>query len=104
MKARTTLAALLITLAPAIALAQSNSNSGVGDSSAQNGNSAADKGNSGWGGAAKSSGSQGHPIDQTTGKEVEVHDEALAKNRTPLASGQDLKGPPVQLPPSKIPE
>jgi hypothetical protein len=66
-----------------------------------------EKGSTGWGGGSKdqptqSSGSAGNPM--TNGKPVEVHDQAEAKNQAPLATGEDLKGPAVQLAPSKTPE
>ncbi len=61
-----------------------------------------DKGNTGWTG-----GSGYQPTQEngggTTGQNT-VHDEDRAKTQPVEASGQDLKGPPQQLPPSKTPE
>jgi hypothetical protein len=68
-----------------------------------------EKGSAGWSGAPKdqptqSTGTPGHPLDSGTGKEVETHDKELARDQSPLASGKDLNGPPIQLPPSKTPD
>ena len=65
------------------------------------------KGSTGWSGGSKDqvtqgSGSADNP--QVNGKPVEVHDQAEAKDQAPLATGEDLKGPAVQLAPSKTPE
>ena len=64
-------------------------------SQAQNG--PAEKGSTGWSGGSKDQPSQ-------SGTYPEVHDEDQARNQPPLATGKDLKGPPIQLPPSKTPE
>jgi hypothetical protein len=82
---------------------------------AQNTGGDQEKGSTGWSGGAKDQvnqqanqnapkGTQGDPIDATTGQKVTVHDEALAKDQGPIATGEDLKGPAVQLAPSKTPE
>jgi hypothetical protein len=68
-----------------------------------------EKGATGWSGAPKdqptqSTGTSGHPLDSGTGKEVKTHDEERARDQPPLASGKDLNGPPIQLPPSKTPD
>jgi hypothetical protein len=68
-----------------------------------------EKGSTGWSGAQKdqvtqSKGSQGHPVDQTTGQAVTVHDEAEKNQQPAMATGQDLKGPPKQFAPSQTPE
>jgi hypothetical protein len=57
------------------------------------------KGNTGWTGGAAD-----QPTQSTDGKKIEVHDEARAKDMPLTASGEDLKGPPQQLAPSKTPE
>ena len=77
--------------------------------SAQNGAGDREKASTGWSGGAKdqpsqSAGTPGHPLDSTTGKEVEVHDQQKARDQPALATGKILNGPPVQLPPSKTPE
>jgi hypothetical protein len=66
-----------------------------------------EKGSTGWSGGSKDqvtqgSGSAGNPL--VNGKPVEVHDQAEAKQQAPIATGEDLKGPAVQLAPSKTPE
>jgi hypothetical protein len=68
-----------------------------------------EKGSTGWGGGSKdqvtqnqNNGSAGNPM--VNGKPVVVHDQAEAKDQTPIATGEDLKGPAVQLAPSKTPE
>src|SRR5476651_2104921 len=61
-----------------------------------------EKGSTGWSGGSKDQNSQGQAA--TTGQQVQTHDEAEAKNQAPLATGEDLKGPAVQLAPSKTPE
>lgn len=53
---------------------------------------------------SQSTGTPGHPVNPSTSKEVEVHDEQQARNQPPLATGKDLKGPSTKLPPSKTPE
>ena len=68
-----------------------------------------EKGSTGWSGAPKdqptqSTGIPGHPLDSGTGKEVKTHDEERARDQPPLASGKDLNGPALQLPPSKTPD
>jgi hypothetical protein len=68
-----------------------------------------EKGSTGWSGAPKdqptqSTGIPGHPLDSGTGKEVKAHDEERARDQPPLASGKDLNGPALQLPPSKTPD
>lgn len=66
-----------------------------------------EKGSTGWSGGSKdqvTQGSQGDPAKATTGQKVQVHDDALAKDQAPIATGEDLKGPPAQLAPSKTPE
>jgi hypothetical protein len=68
-----------------------------------------EKGSTGWSGAPKdqptqSTGTPGHPLDSGTGKEVKTHDEERARDQPPLASGKDLNGPALQLPPSKTPD
>ena len=42
--------------------------------------------------------------DATTGQSPTVHDESEAKDQPEVATGEDLKGPPRQFPPSKTPE
>jgi hypothetical protein len=99
-------AAALIAI-PALGQAQDErSASGATSQQGNQGNKGPDqeKGSTGWGGGSKAQGSAGHPIDQTTGKEVEIHDESEASQQAPIATGADLKGPPAQLPPSKTPE
>ncbi|MGC1701489.1 MAG: hypothetical protein WA796_22630 [Pseudolabrys sp.] len=44
---------------------------------------------------------QGKPTDATTGQGVTLHDESEAKDQPAVATGQDLKGPARQFPPSK---
>lgn len=66
------------------------------------------KGNTGWTGGAQdqptqSGNSQAKPA-ETSGQKVEIHDEARAKDQPPVATGEDLKGPPAQFAPSKTPE
>jgi hypothetical protein len=68
-----------------------------------------EKGSAGWSGAPKdqptqSTGIPGHPLDSGTGKEVKTHDEERARDQPPLASGKDLNGAALQLPPSKTPD
>jgi hypothetical protein len=74
------------------------------------------KGATGWSGGARDQPSQpggdkaAAPADaaakpaETTGRTVEVHDEALVKDQPLMATGEDLKGPPAQFAPSKTPE
>jgi len=62
------------------------------------------KGATGWGGAANDQKSQSQAPAQTSGQKVETHDEAKAKDQPAIATGEDLKGPPTQLAPSKTPE
>jgi hypothetical protein len=66
---------------------------------ATSGTAPENKGNTGWTGGAAD-----QPSQSTDGKKIEVHDEAKAKDATPTASGEDLKGPAQQLAPSKTPE
>ena len=99
--------AAALTLLPSLSQAQNSGAPPQGSpDSAQQGNTGPDqeKGSTGWGGGSKVQGSQGHPIDPMTGQAVQVHDEAEAKDQPPLASGEDLKGPAVQLAPSQTPE
>jgi hypothetical protein len=70
---------------------------------AASGTAPENKGNTGWTGGAADQPSQNKP-GETTGQKVEIHDEAKAKDATPTASGEDLKGPPQQFAPSKTPE
>lgn len=68
-----------------------------------------EKGATGWSGGhrdqpSQSKGSQGHPVDQTTGQAVTVNDDAEKASQPAMATGQDLKGPPQQFAPSKTPE
>jgi hypothetical protein len=81
----------------------------LASTSAQNSASDQEKGSTGWSGGSKdqpsqSTGTPGHPVNPSTSKEVEVHDEQQARNQPPLATGKDLKGPSTKLPPSKTPE
>lgn len=77
---------------------------------AQNSGPDQEKGSTGWSGGSKDQpnqqqqGSQGNPIDATTGQKVEVHDEAKANDQPAMATGEDLKGPPQKFAPSKTPE
>ena len=67
-----------------------------------------EKGSTGWSGGSKDqptqARSQSDPANATAGQKVQVHDESLAKDQAPIATGEDLKGPPAQLAPSKTPE
>ncbi len=58
-----------------------------------------EKGSTGWGGGSKDQPTQG-----SGAQKVVVHDEARAKDQPVIATGEDLKGPPTQLAPSKTPE
>jgi hypothetical protein len=77
---------------------------------AQNPSADHEKGSTGWSGGSKdqpsqqAQGSQGNPVDATTGQNVEVHDEDKAKDHPFMATGEDLKGPAQQFAPSKTPE
>jgi len=98
----------LIVLAAAASLALSTA-AFAQNATGGNGDSPQNKGSTGWTGAhpetgGASVGTQGNPKDATTGKSVEVHDQAAAKSQPTVASGEDLKGPPQQFPPSKTPE
>lgn len=62
-----------------------------------------EKGSTGWSGGSKDQPSQS-VTRETTGQGSAVHDQALAKDQAPVATGLDLKGPPVQLAPSQTPE
>jgi hypothetical protein len=99
--------AVVFLMAPSAAIAQ-NASSG-GGTSPQN------RGSTGWTGAHpetggatldqnKPKGQPGSPIDATTGQSVTVHDESEARSQPPIATGEDLKGAPRQLAPSKTPE
>lgn len=76
------------------------------------GTSPQNKGSSGWtgghpetgGATTEGSGQASKPKDATTGQGVQVHDEAEAKDQPTMATGKDLKGPPMQFAPSKTPE
>jgi hypothetical protein len=87
------LSALTLTAAVATSLAQNT----AGDH---------EKGSTGWSGGSKDQPSQsaGTPGNPAAGAKAEVHDQAQAGAQPALASGKDLKGPPIQLPPSKTPE
>jgi hypothetical protein len=63
-----------------------------------------EKGSTGWGGGSKDQVSQSAGNPTTNGKAVEAYDQAEAKDQPPIATGEDLKGPAVQLAPSKTPE
>lgn len=67
-----------------------------------------EKGSTGWSGGSKDQVGQSakgsETTGQATGQKVQVHDEALAKDQPLLATGEDLKGPPVRLAPSQTPE
>jgi hypothetical protein len=77
-----------------------------------NGDSPQNQGSTGWTGAhpdtggatAKDAGTQGNPKIATTGQPVIVHDDAEIKDQPVTATGEDLKGPPMQFAPSKTPE
>ena len=56
------------------------------------------------GSTQQSTGTPGHTKVDTTGQKVEVHDQAEAKNRPLLATGEDLQGPTKQFPPSQTPK
>ncbi|HEY4142647.1 MAG TPA: hypothetical protein VGM57_14595 [Pseudolabrys sp.] len=77
---------------------------------AQNPSADQEKGSTGWSGGSKDQpsqqapGSQGNPVNATTGQKVEVHDEDKAKDQPPMATGEDLKGPARQFAPSQTPE
>ncbi len=97
---------MLVTVAIlASSLAASAQNAAGGD-----GTSPQNRGSTGWTGAAPETG--GATVDQkpnggpgaTTGQSTTVHDESKAKDQPELATGEDLKGPPRQFPPSKTPE
>jgi len=92
-------AALSLALSSA-ALAQ-NASGGGGDSP-QN------KGSTGWTGAHPETGGAtvepAKPSSETTGQGVQIHDQDAAKTQPWVATGEDLKGPPAQFPPSKTPE
>ena len=71
--------------------------------------SPADKGNTGWTGGSRDQPSQSGqgPGSETTGRAPAsnpAHDAEAAKDQPWMASGEDLKGPPQQFPPSKTPE
>ena len=95
-----------ITLFTALALSASTAALGQ-NASGGDGTSPQNRGSTGWTGAQPESG--GATTDQskpnaTTGQNVGARDEAEAKNQPAIATGQDLKGPARQLPPSKTPE
>ena len=67
----------------------------------------ANRGSTGWTGAHPETG--GATTDQskpnaTTGQSGAARDEAEAKDQPAIATGEDIKGPARQLPPSKTPE
>ena len=64
----------------------------------------ANRGSTGWTGAHPETGPNKPKGDATTGQSPPVHDESEAKDQPELATGEDLKGPPRQFPPSKTPE
>jgi len=94
----------MITLFAVLALTASTAALGQSGSGAST--SPENKGSTGWTGAHPESG--GATTDaksaETTGQSVEVHDEAKAKTQPFVATGEDLKGAPRQLRPSKTPE
>jgi len=106
-----TIALLTVMFLAASSAAPGQNASGGGGNSPQN------RGSTGWTGAHpetggetlnqdqnRPKGEQGNPIDATTGQNVTVHDQLEAKDQPPIATGEDLKGPPRQLAPSKTPE
>jgi hypothetical protein len=67
------------------------------------------RGSTGWTGAHPKIGDvamdkKGKPVNATTGQQAKVNDQQEAKGQPVVASGEDLKGPPQQFPPSKTPE
>jgi hypothetical protein len=99
-----------ITLLTAIMLASCLTASGQ-NASGGDGTSPQNRGSTGWTGAHPETGgatldhSPNKPKgDATTGQSPPVHDESEAKDQPELATGEDLKGPPRQFPPSKTPE
>jgi len=96
---------LLTVMLLASSLAASGQSGSGGDSTAPH-----NRGSTGWTGAHPETGgasldqgaNKGKPADATTGQTV--YDEAEAKDQPAIATGQDLKGPARQLPPSKTPE
>jgi hypothetical protein len=95
----------LFTVAVLAASSAAFAQNGAGGS----GDSPQNKGSTGWtgahpeiGGATNQAVKPGKP--STTGQAVTVHDDAETKDQPVLATGEDLKGPPTQLPPSKTPE
>lgn len=96
-----TLVTALVLAASSVAVAQ--------NSSGGNGDSPQNKGSTGWtgghpetGGPTTSAMTPGKPA--TTGQAAPVHDDALAKDQSTMATGEDLKGPGKKFPPSKTPE
>lgn len=92
---------LLTILALTGTAAWAQNNSGGDGTSPQN------RGSTGWTGAHPEIG--GTTVDQTkpnatTGQSVGAPDQAEAKDQPAIATGEDLKGPARQLPPSKTPE
>jgi hypothetical protein len=94
--------AISLALSP-MALAQSGSG-GSGDAP-QN------KGSTGWTGAHPETGGKtldktdpGHAKSETTGQSGPAYDQDAAKTQPPVATGEDLKGPAKQFPPSRTPE
>lgn len=49
-------------------------------------------------------GAQDRPANATTGQAAQVHDQDLAQTQPLMATGLDLKGPPMRFAPSKTPE
>lgn len=97
------------TAAVLVVLTAATLGAALAPSLAQNTGGDQEKGSTGWSGGSKdqsqqSAGAPGDPTSPATGKRVEIHDDAQAANQPALASGEDLKGPSVQLPPSKTPE
>jgi len=99
-----------ITLLTAIMLASCLTASGQ-NASGGDGTSPQNRGSTGWTGAHPQTG--GAILDQspnkpkgdaTTGQNPTVHDESEAKDQPEVGTGEDLKGPPRQFPPSKTPE
>ena len=86
-----------------MALAQSGSGS--------SGDAPQNKGSTGWTGAHPETGGStldktnpGHSTSGTTGQGGPAYDQDAAKTQPPVATGEDLKGPAKQFPPSQTPE
>jgi len=101
----------LITIVTAVALAASTA-AWAQNNSGGNGDSPQNQGSTGWtgghpdtgGDTQQAKGTPGKPKTETTGQKIEVHDQAEAKDQPMMATGEDLKGPPEQFPPSQTPE